>query len=117
MAKSILLADDEQMILKAMEFKLKRDGYNVHIAEDGKQALSIIESQNPDLVITDLMMPFHSGLEVITEAKKKNIPVIVLSAVGLEDNVVEAFRLGADDFVTKPFSPHELSIRVHKLLS
>lgn len=119
MKKKILIADDEQLILRALQFKLEREGYHVITAQDGKQAIETIKSENPDLVITDLMMPYHSGLEIISFLRnelKVKTPVLVLSSVGLESTVLEAFKLGADDFVTKPFSPPEVSIRVKKLL-
>lgn len=116
--KKILVADDEPMILKALEFRLKRDGYHVITAVDGKEAMDKISSEAPDLIVTDIMMPYHTGLEIITHVKAsgKSCPVIILSSVGLEQKVVEAFRLGADDFVTKPFSPNELTLRISKLL-
>ncbi|GAB5557899.1 MAG: hypothetical protein SchgKO_21120 [Schleiferiaceae bacterium] len=118
--KTILIADDEPMILKALEFKLKKEGYKVIIASDGKEVKERIDDSMPDLLITDIMMPFFNGLEVLTYAKEKSenkLPVLVLSAVGQEANVLEAFQLGADDFMTKPFSPNELGIRVKKLLT
>ena len=76
-----------------------------------------IHSVNPDLVITDIMMPYASGLEIVSMVKtqEKKIPVIVLSAMGQEKVVLEAFDLGADDYMTKPFSPNELTVRVRKL--
>lgn len=119
-AKTILIADDEPMILKALEFKLKKEGYVVVVASDGKEVKEMIDEKLPDLLITDVMMPFFNGLEVLTYAKEKSegkLPVLVLSAVGQEANVLDAFQLGADDFMTKPFSPNELGIRVKKLLA
>lgn len=119
-SKTILIADDEPMILRALEFTLKKDGYNVKIATNGKEVKQLLEEGTPDLLITDVMMPYFNGLEVLIHAKKisdNNIPVLILSAVGQDSNVVEAFSLGADDFMTKPFSPHELSIRIKKLIN
>ena len=117
--QTILVIEDEIIMLKAMEFRLKKEGYNVIIAEDGRIALKIINEQQPDLIITDIMMPFVTGLEIVDFIKNKSdkkAPVIVLSAVGLEKTVLEAFELGADDFITKPFSPNELAVRVKRLL-
>lgn len=119
MAEKILIVEDERMMLKVIEFRLKKDGFDVQIAEDGKLGLELIAQWNPDLIITDIMMPYISGLELIAQVRNQlqsNTPVIVLSAVGLEKTVVEAFSLGADDFITKPFSAEELSIRVRKNL-
>lgn len=117
--KKILLIEDERIMLKILEFRLKKEGYEVLIAEDGKIGLQMIESESPDLILTDIMMPYVSGLEIVNHVKNiLNLatPIIILSAVGLEKTVVEAFSLGADDFISKPFSPEELSIRVRKHL-
>ena len=115
----ILIAEDEVMILKAVEFRLKKDGYEVITCTDGREALAKIDSEQPDIVISDIMMPFANGLEIITHVKKSErpVPVIILSAVGLEKTILEAFDLGADDFITKPFSPNELSMRVKRMLA
>src|SRR4051812_15263361 len=111
----ILIAEDEVLLLKIMESRLKKDGHQVITAIDGRDALKQLDGNDFDIVITDIMMPFISGLEIIGIAKsKKDIPVIVLSAMGQENVVVEAFNLGADDFITKPLSPNELSMRVRR---
>ncbi|CAN5131717.1 N/A [soil metagenome] len=113
----ILIAEDEITLLKTIEFRMKKDGHTVLLTQDGREAISKIEEFNPDLIITDIMMPFASGLEIIQAVKKissKNIPVIVLSGMGQENVVLEAFQLGAADYITKPFSPNELSVRVKK---
>jgi DNA-binding response OmpR family regulator len=113
----ILVAEDEPMMLKTIALRLKKDGHEIFTAEDGREALEKIQSVEPDLVITDIMMPYASGLEIVSMVKKqeKKIPVIVLSAMGQEKVVLEAFDLGADDYMTKPFSPNELTVRVRKL--
>ena len=113
---TILVAEDEIMMRKTIEFRLKKDGHIVFTAPDGRDALQKIEESDFDLVITDVMMPFASGLEIISAAKKKaiKIPIIVLSAMGQENIVLEAFQLGADDYMIKPFSPNELSMRVKR---
>jgi DNA-binding response OmpR family regulator len=114
---TILVAEDEIIMLKTIELRLKKDGHNVIICQDGREAVKKIEELSPDLVITDMMMPFLSGLEIIGAVKKqvcKKIPIIVLSAMGQENIVLEAFQLGADDYITKPFSPNELSMRVKR---
>ena len=104
-------------MLKTIELCLKKEGYTVIISQDGREALRKIEESSPDLIITDIMMPFSSGLEIIGAVKKegKKIPIIVLSAMGQENVVLEAFQLGADDYITKPFSPNELSMRVKNI--
>lgn len=116
----ILVIEDEIMMLKALEFRLKKDGHETVTAEDGKAALAKINTEDFDMIITDIMLPFATGLEIVNHVRgvlNKNIPIIVLSAVGLEKTVLEAFDLGADDFITKPFSPNELSMRVKRLAS
>lgn len=116
----ILVAEDEPILIRAIEMRLKRDGHEVWLAEDGQQALDKFEQEPPDLIITDIMMPYASGLEIIAAVRASpgpKVPVIILSAMGQEDVVLEAFRLGADDYITKPFSPNELSVRVRRLLT
>jgi DNA-binding response OmpR family regulator len=115
----ILVAEDEPLMLMAIEAKLKSDGYEVTGVADGREALKALEQSTPDLIITDILMPYTSGLEVISIVKSgssKKVPIIVLSGLGQEDTVMEAFQLGADDFLTKPFNPTELSVRVKRLL-
>jgi two-component system, OmpR family, response regulator VicR len=116
----ILVAEDEAIMLKMIDFRLRRDGHEVLLAEDGRKALEQIETFFPDLVITDIMMPYVSGLEIIGTVRKrqhKRIPIIILSAMGQEDVVLQAFQLGADDYITKPFSPNELSVRVKRFIT
>jgi len=116
---TILVAEDEPLMLMAIEAKLKNEGFQVIGVPDGQEALKAIETAAPDLIITDILMPYTSGLELISIVKSnpgKKIPIIVLSGLGQEDTVMEAFQLGADDFITKPFNPTELSVRVKRLL-
>lgn len=118
----ILLAEDEPVMAMAIQTRLRNDGYEVTHAPDGREALRLIAKETPDLIITDILMPYTSGLEVIgvirsSEGRIKNIPIIVLSALGQESTVMEAFQLGADDFLTKPLNPAELSIRVRRFLT
>ena len=112
----ILIAEDEPITLATMQLRLKKDQHEVLTASNGQEALALLKDQAFDLVITDIMMPFASGLEVLGFVKKqeKEVPVIVLSAMGQENVVVEAFTLGADDYITKPFSPNELALRVRR---
>ncbi len=115
----ILVCEDDIMMRKAIEHKLKNEGYEIDMAEDGKIATEKIKSNDYDLVITDMLMPFVGGLEIINLLRtdlKKETPIIVLSKVGGESSIIEAFNSGADDYLTKPFSPAELSIRVKRFL-
>lgn len=114
----ILVAEDDAIMLASITQQLKQEGFNVTTANNGREAMELFEKDVPDLVITDIMMPFTSGLEFINVIRTDHaeIPVIVLSAVDEEDTVLEAFNLGADDFLTKPVKPGELSIRVKRLL-
>jgi len=120
MAK-ILIVEDDFMMLKTIEHRLKGDGHQVVLAKDGQEASKLIsqDSGTFELIITDMLMPYVSGLELIglvREQYRLETPIIVLSKVGNEDTVLQAFDLGADDYLTKPFSPNELSIRVKKTL-
>lgn len=115
----ILIAEDDPLILMILETHFIKEGYEVVTTKNGREALKKIEEFTPDVIITDVMMPFYSGLEIIARIKNefnKKIIVIVLSAMGQESAVKEAFELGADDYVTKPFSLVELSLRVNRLV-
>lgn len=116
----ILICEDDVMTLKALEHRLKREGYDIITASDGKMAADILRSDDKiEFLLTDLHMPFITGLELIGIVRnelKKNLPIIMLTRVGIEDTVLHAFELGADDYVTKPFSPDELSLRIKKAI-
>lgn len=116
----ILIAEDEVLMLKALEFKLKKDGYQIDIASDGRQAMEKAKSNTYDLILTDIMMPFVGGMEILSYIKtdpiKKSTPVLLISAVGLENVVLEGFSLGADDFIYKPFNLNELSVRIKRYI-
>lgn len=115
----ILIADDEMIMLKIIELRLKKDGHEVIVTSNGQEALEQIKLQDPDMIIADIMMPFTSGLEIVSVVKQsglhRKVPIIILSSMGQENVVLEAFNLGADDYITKPFSPNELSMRVKRL--
>lgn len=118
--KRILVAEDNKLILDTVVFKLQKEGYEVVKAKDGKECMEYLESGSYDLLVTDLFMPFISGHEIVSAVRsemKIDIPILVLSAAGAEETVLKAFELGADDYMTKPFSLGELSIRVRKLLA
>ena len=116
----ILVIEDENLMNRTIEFQLKKDGYEVDTALDGKSGIAKVEANEYDLIILDIMLPYLNGLEILAKIKqneqKKNIPVIIISATGLEDTVLEGFKLGANDFITKPFILPEFSIRVRRLL-
>jgi len=117
--KRILVCDDNAMILKTIEHKLTTDGYEVITAKDGKQAADIIQNNHIDLILTDMLMPFLSGMELINFVRnelKKDIPIIVLSKVGAEDTQEDAYDLGADDYLPKPFNPNIMSMKIKRLL-
>lgn len=114
----VLICEDEEIMLTALAFRLRKQGLEVLVAEDGKQALQIIKTHSPDLIVADIMMPFVTGLELINFVRqdmKSSLPIIVISALENDEVVLEAFRLGATDFVTKPFKPNELILRIKRI--
>lgn len=113
----ILFVDDDRDLVGILRYTFQRDGYSVVTAFDGEAGLRAIKAEIPDIVVLDLMMPRRSGIEVLEEMRQfKNVPVIVLTALGDEENVVSALGLGADDYVVKPFRPRELKARVQALV-
>jgi len=120
-AKTVLVVDDEQDILDLVRFRLEHDGYRVLTASDGQTGLTLAQQEHPDLCILDVMMPKLSGLEVLARLRADPATaatrVILLTARGQDADVDRGFELGAQDYVTKPFSPKELRRRVHAQLS
>ena len=117
--KKIVLAEDNSTLSLLLKFRLEKEGYELFMATDGIQAVDLIENEHPDLVLSDVMMPFISGLEVISHLRNKlnlETPIIVFSSAGQEEMVLKAFNLGANDFMGKPFSPNELVIRIKRLI-
>jgi DNA-binding response OmpR family regulator len=114
----ILVAEDDEMVLRTLEFRLKKDGYDVTAVQDGKAALEKLKTETFNLLLTDLMLPFVTGLELLSYVKTNipELPVAILSGADEETTVMDAFRIGADDFIAKPFSPGELALRVKRLL-
>lgn len=112
----ILVVDDEKNILELVRFNLEREGYQVLTARDGLAGLELARKENPDLIVLDVMLPEMSGLEICQELHQnpvtKSIPIIMLSARADEVDRVLGLELGADDYVTKPFSPRELVARI-----
>lgn len=118
----VLLIEDDLLIQKTVHKKLTKVGFDVVCCQDGKEGMEQLDPscQLPDIVVTDMMLPYYSGLEIVGAVKAikdHEIPVIVLSSMGHEHIVEEAFRLGADDYITKPFNFSELIIRLKKQLN
>ena len=111
--KKILVVDDEKPISDIIKFNLEKEGYEVVTAFDGEEALEKVEEENPELIVLDVMLPKKDGLEVVREVRKNhNMPIIMVTAKETEIDKVLGLELGADDYVTKPFSNRELVARV-----
>lgn len=111
--KKILVVDDEKPISDIMKFNLTKEGYEVHVAADGEEALQKVNEVHPDLILLDLMLPKMDGLEVARQVRKNyDMPIIMVTAKDSELDKVLGLELGADDYVTKPFSNRELVARV-----
>ena len=117
MAAKILIADDESRIRKLVNDFLSREGHEIIEASDGKEALDVFYDKNPDLVILDVMMPKFTGLEVCKEIRESSsVPIIILTAKDTESDELSGFSSGADEYISKPFSPKILVARVNALL-
>ena len=114
----ILIVEDEQPIRKLLEYNLKLSGYETISAADGETAIKLVESEKPDLIVLDLMLPKLDGIEVCKRLRSKgsNIPIIMLTAKGDEFDKVHGLEIGADDYMTKPFSPREVVARIKAVL-
>lgn len=111
--KKILVVDDEKPISDIVKFNLEKEGYEVVVAYDGEEAIQQVEKENPDLIVLDLMLPKKDGLEVTREVRKTHdMPIIMVTAKDQEIDKVLGLEMGADDYVTKPFSNRELVARV-----
>jgi len=116
---TILICEDEEIMLTALAFRMRRHGFDVITAEDGKEAIQRIEEHQPDVIVSDIMMPYLSGLQLLKmlrEEKKSKVPVIIISALEREETILEAFRNGANDFIAKPFKPNELILRIKRII-
>ena len=120
MTKKILIADDEPNIVVALEYLLQRNGYEVHIARNGDEALRLIEAHIPDLVLLDVMMPLRSGYDVCKRIRERtdwrHVKIVMLSAKGRDAEVNKGLAAGADLYITKPFSTRELLGQINGLL-
>ncbi len=120
MTKKILIADDEPNIVTALEFLLQRNLYEVFIARNGEDALKLVEAHQPDLVLLDVMMPVRSGYEVCQRMRERaewrHIKIIMLTAKGRDVEMSKGLSIGADLYITKPFSTQELVAKINGLL-
>ena len=121
MTKKVLIADDEPNIVTSLEYLMQKKGFEVKIASNGDEALALVESFLPDVVLLDVMMPRKSGYEVCQQIRERpdwqHIKVVMLSAKGREAEVNKGLSLGADSYVTKPFSNQELIAKIEGLLA
>ena len=120
MSKKVLIADDEPNILISLEFLMQREGHAVTVARDGEAALAAIRDERPDLVLLDVMMPGKSGFDVCQAVRADpdlaGVKILMLTAKGRDTDLAKGTALGADAYVTKPFSTDELAARVRELL-
>ncbi len=120
MNKKVLIADDEQNIVISLEFLMKREGFEVVVANDGEEAIRRIRADQPDLVLLDVMMPKKSGFEVCQEVKSDpalgGVRILMLTAKGRDTEVAKGLALGADAYMTNPFSTRELVDKVRSML-
>lgn len=110
----ILICEDEEILLTALEFRMRKAGFDVLLAKDGQHALDTLQTETVDLVVADIDMPRMTGIELIRtlrEEHKSDLPVVVISGLEDDEEIMEALRLGGTDFVAKPFKPAELVLR------
>lgn len=114
----ILLVEDEESLAMGLEFNLSEEGYEVTIARDGNEALRLFDQNEYDLIILDIMLPFHDGFEVANKIRGKSlqVPILMLTAKNTTDDIVKGLEIGADDYITKPFHLQELLLRVKRIL-
>jgi DNA-binding response OmpR family regulator len=117
---TVLLVDDDPVILKLLEVNFDMEGFGVLIAHDGEEGIDVARRERPDVIVSDIMMPKVSGIELVTELKgdpdTSDIPIILLSAKAQNADVRSGLDAGADDYITKPFEPLDLVDRVNRLL-
>ncbi|MCL4637828.1 MAG: response regulator transcription factor [Pseudosphingobacterium sp.] len=117
--KRILIVEDDVLLLKTISVILKKNGFATTETANGKQALEAIKTTDFDLVLTDLMLPYANGFEIINNIKKESdhrVPVVIISSAHTEETVLDGFDIGADDYLRKPFTPGELLSRINRLL-
>lgn len=116
--KSILIVEDDPILLNTIGAILTVRGYLTTLARNGKEAIEKIANNKYDLVLTDLMLPYSNGLEVISQLNQdeKKTPVIIISSTHTEESIMDGFNIGADDYIRKPFTPSELILRITRLI-
>jgi len=116
--RHILLVEDEESLARGLQFNLEAEGYQVTLARDGKQALELFNQMTFDLVILDVMLPYHNGFEIARHIRQKTeqLPILFLTARRTPDDRIKGLKMGADDYLTKPFSLDELLLRVQRIL-
>lgn len=118
--KKLLLAEDDELLASLLKFRLEKGGYEVCLCKDGQQVKEFLSRETPDIMVADIMMPYFSGIELIDHVRNRMgsaMPIIIISSAGNEENVLTAFELGANDFISKPVSPPELLVRVERELA
>ncbi len=116
----LLLAEDDAMLASLLKFRLEKEGYEVVLCIDGKEMKEELQRALPDVIISDIMMPYFSGIELVDYVRNdlgSKVPIIIISSAGNEQNVLSAFDLGANDFLSKPVSPSELVVRLQREMS
>ncbi|MEQ9306645.1 MAG: response regulator [Marinoscillum sp.] len=113
---NVLIAEPGKLMQKVLAQRMTEEEFDVVIADNGLDALEHIESGKIDIVVSEELLPYKNGFELIRHANKNNIPIIIISDADLEEKILEAFELGASDFIDKPFSPNELVVRVKNAL-
>lgn len=118
--EKILIIEDEPPLYKLLAYTLKKEGYQITWAKDGEEALKCIENEKPDLIVTDIMIPYINGLQVLEHTKKNpetsDIPFVILSSKALEQDIITGLKMGGADYITKPFNPEEVLLRVQMIL-
>jgi two-component system phosphate regulon response regulator PhoB len=116
----VLIVEDEPPLVELLSYNLEKAGFHAHIARDGEEAMLAVEERKPDLVLLDWMLPYVSGIEICRRIRRnpdtRDVPIIILTARGEEDDRIRGLEAGADDYVVKPFSPSELVARVRAVL-
>ena len=119
--QQILVCDDDDLLVELLQFRLSAKGYGVRVARDGREAVESAHKEAPDALVLDAMMPLIDGYEVLRQIREaphmRDLPVIMLTARKGERDIVEALRLGASDYLAKPFIPEELTARLTRLLA
>jgi DNA-binding response OmpR family regulator len=117
--RKILLAEDDELLASLLTYRLQKAGYDVITVYDGQEVKNQLAQNMPDIIVSDIMMPYFSGIELIDYVRnelRSGVPIIIISSAGNEENVLSAFELGANDFIAKPVSPSELLVRVNREL-